>query len=366
MTDNTKWNKLLVRYLSGECSKEEVGHVKKLIKSDPDKKRELTELEKTWSLTGELPLEKNEEKSWEKVSSQLKEAEDHVTPIYSLKNNNDQLSEKKLHTSNSPTTVKANNFSWLLKIAAILLITSGISFIVYNLQEQSVFENGQSQRAMQEISTDQGERVRLKFSDGTEVLLNSSSLIRFPGKFVNNIREVELVKGEAYFNVENRGDIPFLVHTKDANIQVLGTKFNVNAYRTNEKVEVVVAEGKVAVRGNEVSQNSKEVVLTEGEFTEVAENGQPLLPRKVDLGIHLAWIDKTIIFDYSSFEEVLNKINDHYGVEFEVRDSTLFDRRLTTVFSDESLTKVMEVVSLTLDLNFEQEGDKIILWDKRN
>ena len=121
--------------------------------------------------------------------------------------------------------------------AVIAIVTGSISYFRYMSEQQITFA---------EISTSFGEKKRVELPDGTILVLNSCSQVRYPDSFQGDIRKVEL-EGEGYFRVAHNEDMPFIVQTKRLDVRVLGTRFDVKSYSTDEIVSVSVESGKVQV-----------------------------------------------------------------------------------------------------------------------
>ncbi|MDZ7690866.1 MAG: FecR domain-containing protein [Balneolaceae bacterium] len=170
-------------------------------------------------------------------------------------------------------------------MAAILLAIAVPSYYFIVPESQSFLTSVETETAMQNIQTARGERASMEFSDGSRVILNSMSTLRFPKVFEGTKRELHL-EGEAFFQVAHNKERPFVVHANGVEVNVLGTEFNVNSYRENEAVEVVVREGKVAVnvqpldnqvtgQQESVGEAGNGVILTRGQRTTVAPGGLP-------------------------------------------------------------------------------------------
>ena len=104
--------------------------------------------------------------------------------------------------------------------AVIAIVTGSISYFRYMSEQQITFA---------EISTSFGEKKRVELPDGTILVLNSCSQVRYPDSFQGDIRKVEL-EGEGYFRVAHNEDMPFIVQTKRLDVRVLGTRFDVKSY----------------------------------------------------------------------------------------------------------------------------------------
>lgn len=144
---------------------------------------------------------------------------------------------------------------------------------------------------------------RLVLSDGTKVWLNSTSKIRFPFAFTGQYREV-YIEGEAYFEVQQDAGKPFMVHAGQADVLVLGTAFNVNAY-TPTRVITSLVSGKVSIN-EQVLQPGREAIVATGE---------PVTIRDFDAATSLSWREGIHHFRNSSIRDIAAVINRWYDVE---------------------------------------------------
>lgn len=157
-------------------------------------------------------------------------------------------------------------------------------------------------------------------SDGTQVWLNSTSKIRFPFKFPGNQREV-FIEGEAYFTVKQDATRPFIVHAGQADIQVLGTSFNVNAYKATQVITSLV-QGKVAVLAG-----SNKLLLDPGKEV-VAATGEPLTMRDFDEETTLAWRQGEHYFRDASIREIGEMMSRWYDVDLVIDNPEAGNMRL--------------------------------------
>lgn len=358
----------LIQLITGECSPAQRERVEKWLEENSENRERLRKLRKTWEISGNLKLRQNEEEVWNKISRRISNPSHLTIHRSENKDNNGEKKEggtdyKSIHPGYKSSKYSKSWFS-SIAIACLLLIGSLYLFYEYGyLDEHSPVKEA----ALQQVTAGRGERMNLTLSDGTSVVLNSSSTIRYPSLFSGQSREIEL-EGEAFFSIARNVDKPFLVHAGDAVIRVLGTKFNVNAYADSDGVEVVVEEGEVAVRSDSLANSSRqqgeisnEVTLIAGEYTIVKEGKAPVSPITVALDHHLGWINGDLIFEATPLDVVIKKLERYYNRDFEVTDSSLLDHKLTVSFKKESLSKVLNVLSVAMDIRYEQRDSLIYL-----
>lgn len=358
----------LIQLITGACSPAQRKRVEKWLEEHSENREQLRKLRQTWEISGNLELHQNEDETWEKISRRISNPS-HLTihrsgnkEVIGEENEGDAYRNKNMHPE---YTSLQHSRSWFSSVAIACLLLMGSLFLLYEygfLDKHNPFK----ETAMQQVTADRGERMNLTLSDGTSVVLNSLSTIRYPSDFNGQSREIEL-EGEAFFSVAPNENSPFLVHADDAVIRVLGTKFNISAYADFDGVEVVVEEGKVAVRSDSLTSTrqqgeiSNEVTLGAGEYTIVREGRAPVSPVSVALDHHLGWINGDLIFEATPLDVVIKKLERYYNRDFEVTDPALLNHKLTVSFKKESLSKVLDVLSIAMDITYEQRDSLIYL-----
>ena len=168
--------------------------------------------------------------------------------------------------------------------------------------------------AFNQLITPYGKRGTLVLEDGTKIWLNARSRIIYPTQFSDHQREV-FVEGEVYFDVTPDKKRPFIVKTDRINVQVLGTKFAISAYKEEKQSHVVLASGTVNVY---TEQNKKEKYkLSSNEIYELSENGQAKVAYVADISRYTSWIDGVYQFEHESLVSIVSLMKRFYGQEIE-------------------------------------------------
>jgi hypothetical protein len=162
---------------------------------------------------------------------------------------------------------------------------------------------------------------KLMLADGTEVWLNATTKLRFPFSFTGNKREVYL-EGEAFFNVAKNASQPFIVHTEKTDIQVLGTTFNVSAYK-NSTISTSLVSGAVASK-----TATSSVTLKPGQEAILGKNDKINI-RSFDEEEVLAWMRGIYIFHNTSLKEIGGVIERWYGVNVVFDTDEMADKKFT-------------------------------------
>ncbi|OKZ44471.1 MAG: hypothetical protein BHV68_02140 [Bacteroidales bacterium 43_8] len=206
-----------------------------------------------------------------------------------------------------------------------------------------------------EIVVPRGGEYSLRLADGTTVILNSETRIRFPNSFIGTERKIFL-SGEAYFNVARDETRPFLVEFLGGSVRVLGTQFNVKAYM-GQNIFATLVSGKV-----EVIAGGDSVILNPGELCEIAANDYSLWVREVDLMTVLAWKNGEFVFKNAFLDQILDELARWYDAEIVYESSDLQGFRFH-IYMDrtKTLEEALQVISKIGDITYEIEGKKVIV-----
>ena len=204
------------------------------------------------------------------------------------------------------------------------------------------------------ISTPNGGQYQLELPDGSLVWLNATSSIHFPTSFAGKERRVEIT-GEAYFEVARKRDMPFVVSVNGAEVQVLGTHFNVNAYSDEDNVKTTLLEGSVKfVHGVNAD------MLAPGQQSQLAGDGQVKVVSNVDVDEVVAWKNGMFDFENAGIEKVMRQLSRWYDVEIEYKGKT-DDLFIAEMHRQIKLSDALKALELTGKVRFEIQGKKIIV-----
>lgn len=343
----------LVHYFAGECSEEERARIAVWIGEDPARLQQVEALRHLWEATSRKSSQNWDlDGMWAKIERQLEEdsaqqSRRRVRPRPS----------RKPRRSARRRRIQRRSSRGGFRIAAAALLVAVVAFLA---MEVFISPEGPGVPSAREIATAAGERARVLLSDGTQVLLGPRSTLVLPEEFAAKVREVRL-QGKAYFEVAPDQERPFIVHAGEAIVQVLGTEFSTEAYPDDEDVQVVVAEGRVAMRVKQ-AKGAEGAVLTRGQMGRLSRGTGRVVRQQIDLSRQLAWIDGRLTFTDTPFEEVAEKLARHYGLEVNLANSSMRVDRLNATFKNEPVAVVLEVIATTLGLRYEREGRAVTFY----
>jgi transmembrane sensor len=200
--------------------------------------------------------------------------------------------------------------------------------------------------------------VEVLLEDGTRVVLNRDSRLRYGRTFDPDERRVYL-SGEAWFDVARDTARPFLIEAGEAMVRVLGTSFNVNAYRKNPTVEITVESGLVAMSSKKDVQEQIVMKAGSGGLYLKSMNTLKLIPTSDPNSI--SWKTRELFFQETPLEEVVDLLNSVYDANIVIMNPELSACPLTVTFRDQSLEAVLHVLEQTLDLQVAWNGKEIRL-----
>lgn len=195
---------------------------------------------------------------------------------------------------------------------------------------------------------------QVELSDGTRIWVNSASEISFPSYFAGNVREVTLA-GEAYFEVARDSRRPFYVNIGDARVQVLGTAFNVSAYRDERTTEVALLNGKVSFDATDGKH-----VLSPGEIAALDKAQGITEVREGDVASIIAWKEGRFYFEDMRMEDLALKLSRWYGVDFAFDSEAARELRFSGgMVKYRPLNYVLEMISKTTRVVFQERAGKV-------
>ena len=244
----------------------------------------------------------------------------------------------------------------LTKLAALFLIAALVGlFFIDRFYVPPVESN---EPVLNEISMEKGHRGGVTLSDGTKVYINSDSKIIIPNVFKSDKREVFL-EGEAYFDVAKNPNKPFLIKTKGAVIEVLGTSFAVRNYPGDNIIQTVVSEGTVSFRSDDKKDNNS-VILTAGNLGRLnLENKQIKTEHVDDIDFYLSWKDGYLKFKDESMKEVAKQLERKYDIEVVFASKEIAKMNLTAELRSRSLARVLETISMSLKIDYTLVQDRV-------
>lgn len=237
--------------------------------------------------------------------------------------------------------IRIRNF---LAIAASVSILIGTSIAFY-------FSRSDNSKgilpSVTEVVAERGQLSRIVLPDSSVLWLNSGSKIYYDTDFGKSHRDIKL-QGQAYMDVVKNPKIPFKVRCNHLVVQVLGTRFDVEAYPGQSNVRVALESGKVEL--SNIQYPNFRHTMNPGELAEYNMIDNQLKSEKVNIELYTAWRSGKLVFRDEPLASVFHKLERRYNVEIEFDTSAIGQSLFTATFTDESVTEVFSLMEKTIQL----------------
>lgn len=313
---------LLYKKLSGEIEQEEADELEKWIAASSENKLIAEQIRIAWEESPALAAkpEVDLDHAFLELESKMEDAQ----PQAKVRN-------------------MASRSRWM-RIAAAITFLIAAAFLVSDFLGPKV--------EFKEIVNSQSTDMELKLQDGSMITLRPNSKLTHPVQFAADVREVQL-EGEAFFEVEHDAKHPFIILTQGEKVQVLGTKFRVQALPGSTESLVQVESGKVSFEANGVAGK---LILEAGEkgiFNKAEKSFEEIEESDPN---EMSWATAKFIFEDTRLADVFDVISNHYGVEI-IADVDEIECSLTGSFEDESIDEILENISAIFDISFEKVSE---------
>ena len=260
-------------------------------------------------------------------------------------------SKTNIHHKDYPNRLKHSIF--VVAAAAVFLI---VAVLVFNpLADQEI--TSESETTYQIVEAERGEQKEIQLRDGSIIVLNHESRIFIPEDFSESNRQVAL-EGEAWFEVVAMEPYPFEIEATNSYVRVLGTSFGVKSYPGEKSTRVVVTEGKVSLAAIE-TDGGKERVIEENQSGKLITGQEIELQDIPDTELYTGWKDGKLIFYNTPFDEVIKRVERWYDIECIITDPALKQEHFTSVFEGESLRQVLDVIALSMNVQYEIDNQTV-------
>ena len=255
------------------------------------------------------------------------------------------------------TTKKKNYFvREFLKIASVVVITVGVTAALFSVGKDKDDVNV----AMQTITVPAGQRVNLDLPDGSNVWLNAGTRMQYPVSFMKDKREV-ILDGEAYFEVARNEKCPFVVRTHAMDIEVLGTKFNVEAYSKKAVFEASLMQGKIRVKS---PHNEKTAVVLLPNYKTTLKDGRLVVSKIDDYNVY-RWKEGLYCFKSKPFTQIMEDLERYYDLKIQVDKKSIESVALTGKFRiSDGLDYALRGLQKDVSFTYRRDKDHVVIYIK--
>ncbi|WP_163707331.1 FecR family protein [Mangrovibacterium lignilyticum] len=221
-------------------------------------------------------------------------------------------------------------------------------------QKDTIPQNIDSDNLMNQLIVPYGKNSSITLADGTVAFLNAGSRLIFPPVFEGKTREVFLA-GEGYFDVAHNPEVPFIVKTTDLNVTAVGTSFNVAAYPTESKIEVVLAEGRVNINKNEFTIFQSITDMAPNDMICFNKTTNEMDLKKVITENYTSWHLGYINFESVELHKIITKLERYYDVNIFIENSEIAQKKITGKLKlKDDIDEMLRVLSVTSTLKIKK------------
>lgn len=328
---------LITKSLTREATDAEKKELEQWLSEHPDHRADFEEIRSSWEQdTVDSSFLFDYESGLEKLRAKLQASEEEYE------------GSKKFPVP----SLRSSRFSPFKIAASILLIVAALSvFLTIQYWEHPVTT----------YTTTSVEQRIITLPDGSAVRLNANSRISFPENLTGSNRKIKL-DGEAFFDVAKNSGRPFLVHTSDAVVRVLGTSFNVKESSEDKSVLVAVEEGVVSLHREGFEKEA--ATLERGQLGRLAERTGRVTVEQTNIENYLSWINGRLVFENMPLRQVFRQLEHIYGIESRLGDPSIATLKLTVHSEKTSLEEVLKTIALSMEITYQKKGNTVIWMQK--
>lgn len=280
---------------------------------------------------------------------------------------NNDIVDSETRGLDYPVTVPLKSSKRVMKYAiGVAAILTGVIFFYFLPGKPSypIEKNSTAVAAdLNEMVTRKGSKSKILLPDGTSVTLNSDSKVSYNKNFNETSREVTLT-GEAFFEVTHDASRPFVVHTKKADIEVLGTTFNVRDYPEDPRFETSLIRGKVKVEMKGI-ENKSFVLKPSEKLTisnkKITDYHLTELTKIDSVIVETAWINDKVSFMDKPFSEIALELERQFNVSIEFKNEDVKQYIYTGVYADAKIEDILDILKIIKPFSYTIIDKKVII-----
>jgi len=372
---------LLSKKIAGEATAEELELLRQLISGNPEWQTIMENLHELWNSKPHADNSRKQQQSEDAYLTHINRLKERVSDFEETGSLINDL------TSAVPVKAKRPFYKHWISYATAAVVALAL-FLVNPFADRSIKNNDtEAASPVNEITINPGSRSKIQLPDGSQVWINSGSKLTYHNSFAGSTREVQL-DGEAYFDVVKDAAHPFIVHTSGIDIKVLGTAFNIKAYKAEPSIEATLIHGSIEVI-NKNRPGAPRVMLKPHEkliynkFTEADlrdQRADVLIPSESDAYsitikpltkniadsdiVETAWVYNKFTFEDERFEDLAHKMERWYNVKINIEAEKLKDHRVSGSFMNETAEEAVKELQFLIPFRYSVKNNEILIIKK--
>lgn len=343
MAENTAIGELIVRYFEGQMTESELLSLEQWIYESEENKRSFFDLKHLYDSKRYTSYKDNRlfEKQWQKLDAKIKQKKRSI-----------------------PFVQRHKGWIKYLKYAAIIVLAIGIGYGIggYYSTELS-FEP----IVYNELTIEKGGKANsLLLSDGSKIVMNAATQLKYPTSF-NQINREVFLSGEAYFEIAKNKEKPFVVKLHNQDITVLGTTFNIQSYKGDQYSVVTLVEGEILIESyNPEREKMSQIYLKPNQQAYVDNQTGSVFLSTVDTSISHSWKDGKYRFRDEKLLSIVKRLENYYGVSIILNGDSLINESYTGTFSlNQSIDEVLRIINIENKFTIDRNENEILLSAKK-
>lgn len=330
--ENKHIDLIIARYIAGEANEQEIALLNQWLGESEVNRKYFGDIEfvNQKAVASHTVNRVDVDKAWSRVHQQMKKKTVQPEPV------------AKTVTFHIPV--------WL-RVAAVLVIVSGISFGLYRYYTSALLYPTEMVAAASKDSV-----ITKILADSSTVALNKNSKITYAKNYGKKERRLKL-EGEAFFDVKHIDDKPFIVEAEGTLIQDIGTSFNIKAVDTDTIVEVFVKSGEVIF----FTKDNKGISLTAGEMGVYNKNTRTFTRIASPDVNATAYVNKVFLFQNVRLADVVQRLNMVYNANVRFGNELLKECTISVKFENEDIELILTIISETLDLTITKDAEGYVI-----
>jgi transmembrane sensor len=343
MSDTFDW-RILDRHLAGDASPDDERALRAWLASDP-RNADIVSAARAAARAhdGRTEPRWDVDRAWSRVATRMHEIQDgSIVPLRPRK-----------------TLTRWTRRSRTRLVASVVAALAAAAALVVVVRRPTTSPAGAvAASRTHEVVAAPAQQTRVTLGDGTRVVLNAGSRLRYTDAFGRGTRDVEL-DGEGYFDVVHDEMRPFRVHARGSIAEDVGTRFVVRAYPEQEGVDVAVTHGSVVLRRDRA--RTAPTLLVAGQRGRVAPDGAITLVNDPDIERWLEWTRGGIVLEGVTLGQAVVDLGRRFGVRIDIADEDLARRSVSARFHDEPLPRVLDALGAALGARWSRVGARIVI-----
>lgn len=267
----------------------------------------------------------------------------------------DLLEKIKKEKKRSSRLLPGKRKRWVLfsRIAAIFILAASVTLGLFLISNDSSIT-----MAYTENRACKGEKKQIQLADGTKITLNSETSLRIPDNFNQRERIIEM-SGEGFFEVAHNPEKPFIIKSGEAQVQVLGTSFDLKSYAEDDYIKLTVSTGKVRVN---VPPQDLQLTVSKNEHLSISKIDGEVRKETIHENNYTKWMQGSLYFNKEPIREVIKAINRTYDRKVILRCLDC-ERVISGTHDNTTIEAIVNAICFTTGLHYRMEGENIIIYE---